>query len=380
MAIRCFSIMLTLTLSAVASGQDTAAGPRAKAVTPPSIEQFMKIRAPNSPTLSPDGTLFVRDWPEGVNQIFMRAADQPETAPMKQLTDLTDGVNSYSLSHDGKTIVFTAATGGSEQNDLYKLDVATGAITPLMVNPNDVCTFQVWLRDDSGFIYTANDESPADFHVYRYDLATGKSTKLLAKPGNWEAADVTADGNRLLVQQFFSASHADAYVLDAVTGNLVNINVGGAETFNAPAGFLPGEKSVMVISDQEDGVARLFVRELASDNVTKPLVDLDEFDIEGGSMNEDRSLAAITRARLRQVGEPPALRQPNGQVPGSHDPELMILQCDGHALLETGAELSASPLNAGDCVLPPLVARERPLDSLPPVRVRHDDTSPGAFR
>jgi dipeptidyl aminopeptidase/acylaminoacyl peptidase len=309
MVIRALAMLLAFTSASSSSAQTTEGRPKSQPATPPSIEQFMKIRAPNSPTLGPDGTLFVRDWPEGVNQLFMRAGDQPETAPMRQLTNLTDGVNSYSLSHDGKTIIFAAATGGSEQDDLYKLDVATETITPLMVNPKDVCTFQVWLRDDSGFIYTANDESPADFHVYRYDLAGGTSTKLLAKPGNWEAADVTDDGKRVLVQQYFSASHADAYELDTASGNLTKINIGADETFNNPAGYLPGETSAIVISDKEDGIARLFIRDLATGKVTKPLGDLDKYDIEGGSMNEDRSIAAITYneggyATLRLVSLP----------------------------------------------------------------------------
>jgi len=76
MVIRSLSMLLALTLVSLSAAQTTGARPKTQPATPPSIEQFMKIRAPNSPTLSPDGTLFVRDWPEGVNQLFMRAADR----------------------------------------------------------------------------------------------------------------------------------------------------------------------------------------------------------------------------------------------------------------------------------------------------------------
>ena len=47
------------------------------------------------------------------------------------------------------------------------------------------------MRDGSGFIYSANDESPNDFHLYRYDLASKKATRLYAAEGTWSADDVT---------------------------------------------------------------------------------------------------------------------------------------------------------------------------------------------
>ena len=87
------------------SGRRPASATNAERPVPPSIEKFMKIRAPNSPTLAPDGTLFVRDWPDGVNQLYKRAPGTPPTAPMTRLTDFADGVNGYSLSHDGKWII-----------------------------------------------------------------------------------------------------------------------------------------------------------------------------------------------------------------------------------------------------------------------------------
>ena len=260
---------------------------------PPSIEKFMKIRAPNSPTLAPDGTLFVRDWPDGVNQLYKRAPGAPPTAPMTRLTDFADGLNGYSLSHDGKWIILAAAQGGNEQDNLHLLEVSTGTITPLLINPKVVFGFQVWLHDNSGFIYTANDESSADFHIYRFDLASKQSKKLLAKPGNWSAADVSKDGTRLLVGQYISASHANAYELNGGTGELTKLDIGPDQTFNDAVAYMPGESAAMVVSDKEEGIRRLFVRDLASGAIRKPLPDIDRFDVEGGAINEERTLGAV---------------------------------------------------------------------------------------
>jgi dipeptidyl aminopeptidase/acylaminoacyl peptidase len=280
-------------LSAVLSFALTGAA----AAQQPGIEQFMKIRAPNSPTLAPDGTLYVRDWPDGIQHLYSRAPGAKPDEPLKRLTDnnqFKDGINSYALSRDGRHIVISAAIGGSEQTDLYHLDTASGAIKPLLVDPNDVATFGVWLEDNSGFLYTTNATSPADFHVYRYELASGNSTKLLDKPGYWTVNDVSADGKRALVGEYFSASHSNAYELDTATGTLTKLNVGPDETANNAVGYLPGEKSAALTSDFENGIMRLYMRDLPAGEPRKPFPDLDEYDIEAGAINEDRTLAAIT--------------------------------------------------------------------------------------
>lgn len=286
-AFTCLAIAASLSI-ALATGADPG----------PSIEQFMKIRAPNSPVLSPDGSLYVRDWPDGVNQLYRRSNATDLSGGLTRLTDFEDGLNSYALSPDGRHIILSAASGGSEQDDLHHLSVSTGEITPLLLNQDVVYGFQVWLRDSSGFIYTANDESRSDFHVYRYDLAKGESTKLLARPGYWYASDVTRDGNRVLVGQYYSASHADVYELDTRSGELTNLNVGEDTAYNAPAGYLPGESSATVVSDSEaDGIRRLFVRNLRDGSVSKPLPQLDRYEIEEWKTNADRSLAAISYNR-----------------------------------------------------------------------------------
>ena len=290
---RTIRLLITLAFAAgVALSMTTSAQARQ------SIEQFMKIRAPNSPTLAPDGSLFVRDWPDGVNQLYHRADATDLDAPWTRLTDFEDGLNAYALSPDGRHIILSAASGGSEQDDLYHLDVATGDITPLMQNRDVVYGFQFWFPDSSGFAYTANDESRADFFLYSYSLADGESVRLLDRPGYWYATDVSRDGNRLLVGQYISASHADAYELDTRSGELVSLNIGDAEAYNAPGGFLPGDSAATIVSDAgRDGIRRLFLRDLRSGEVSTPLAQLDRYEIEQFTTNDSQTLAAIAYNR-----------------------------------------------------------------------------------
>ena len=260
----------------------------------PSIERFMRIRVAGMPHLAPDGTLYVRDWPEGINQLFRRAAEQPIDAQMERLTSFEDGLSSYAVSPDGRRIVLAASAGGSEQDDLHLMDARTGNIETLFAHPRIVYGFQVWLKDSSGFIFTANEESRTDFHVYHYDIASGERRKLLSREGYWLASDITADASRLLVGRYISASHAEVHELDIASGELTSLMLAESPAFHAGAGYLPGERDVAIISDHEDGMRRLYVRSLTDGAARRPLPSFDRFEVEGWATSHDRSNVAVT--------------------------------------------------------------------------------------
>ena len=109
-------------IRALALASFVMAAPLALAQQAPTIEPYIKVRAPVGAALSPDNDLYTIDWPTGVRQLF-RTTPEGDT---KALTNLDDGVSSYALSPDGKTIILSAAIGGSEQDDLFLLDADTG--------------------------------------------------------------------------------------------------------------------------------------------------------------------------------------------------------------------------------------------------------------
>ena len=45
----------------------------------PGVEKFFRIRTPGAATIAPDGSLYVRDWPDGVFQLFrIPPSDKPD--------------------------------------------------------------------------------------------------------------------------------------------------------------------------------------------------------------------------------------------------------------------------------------------------------------
>ena len=285
----------------LAAGLASAAAPRvAGAAEPgaPTIQQFLKIRTPGAPAIMPDGSLLQRDWPDGIYQLYRvtpktsgaAASYDPASVTRTKLTDFPDGLSGFAVSHDGKRVILMHARGGNENTQLTLLDPATGEKTPILANPKVQAAVNLWLEDGSGFIYSANDESPNDFYLYRWDFATGKATKLLGMPGQWSANDVTRDGSRVLVQQSISASDAKCHELDVATGKLREITIRPKDGTAACGivGYMPGERAVLMTSDLKDGTTRLYLKDLKSGAVREPIPSLTKFELDGAGTNDTR--------------------------------------------------------------------------------------------
>ena len=260
------------------------------------IERFLKIRTPGGVTVAADGAVYVRDWPDGIFQVYKREAGEGPEAQGRKLTTFEDGVSGYSPSPDGSVLLVSASVGGSEQDDLFLVDPASGELTPLYGDPNVVFSEQFWLRGSNAFVFSANQTSPGDFHLYIHDLDTGERRTLLDREGYWYCSDGTPDDGRFLVGRYYSASAAEVWEVDAATGEMTDLTIrreDGSPSACFPGGYAPGYDSVILRSDIDDGVAKLYVRDLASGSLRPLLHEVSEFEVSTGSMNRDKTLMAV---------------------------------------------------------------------------------------
>src|SRR5689334_7336370 len=112
-----------------------ALAPARAAETPatPSIEKFLKIRVPNPPVVLPDGSLLMRDWPDGVWQLYhvvpKTGANGPSYSPgeatFTRMTDFRDGLAGFSVSPSGRHVVLAFAEGGNENTQLSQIGRAS---------------------------------------------------------------------------------------------------------------------------------------------------------------------------------------------------------------------------------------------------------------
>lgn len=256
----------------------------------PSIESFLKIRTPGSASIAADGSMYVRDWPDGVWQLYRVPADQVGASSTGQkLTDFKDGLAGYSLSPDGKTVLLFHAVGGNENTQISLLK-PEGGYRPLVENPAVQYSVNLWLDDSSGFVFTGNDKSASDFYVYRYDLAAGKITQLLGKEGSWAAGDVTKDAARYLVGQYRSISDSSVYELNAASGALTDLSVKPKDgtSSNDIVGYMPGEKAVLMLTDADADLKKLVLKDLSTGAVSEPIKELAGYELDGAAIDHER--------------------------------------------------------------------------------------------
>ncbi len=308
-----FLVVLALAGAPFFSAAAAVPGVLEQESTRATLEKYFKIRAPGSVELAPDGALYVRDWPDGVNQLYripkasVGATGEALPKSAVRLTDYKDGLASFAISHDGTKVLLQFSQGGNENNQISFLDPAAnggkGAITPLLANPKVQYAVNGWVYDGSGFFFTGNDESPNDFYIYRWDFGAsagkGGATKLLGREGAWSVQGSTRDASRVLVSRYISISQSECYELTPSTGGepaLKDISVRNADGGLASTeiiGYMPDEKSVLIKSDVEEGITRLFVRDLATGAMKKPLPSLDKFEADSAAINRERDLLVV---------------------------------------------------------------------------------------
>jgi len=217
------------------------------------IARLLRVRTPTSPHIAPDGSVYLRDWPEGIYQLFRRAPGADVTEQGEQLTDFPDGISGFSVSPTGQDVLITASAGGSEQNDIYHYDVETGELTELYIDPKVVYSPNVWFNDGSAFVFSANDADPTSFHLYVHDLSSGGTFPIVQRDGYWFCTDVSQEGSKFVLGRYFSASESEVFVLDLESGEYIDITsrdpATGVAKQNLPIGFGPFETTLYYFND-----------------------------------------------------------------------------------------------------------------------------------
>lgn len=146
----------------------------------------------------------------------------------------------YSVDVSGGTAIvgarFDDTNGVSNGGGAYLVDVATGAVSPALVNPNastnDEFGFSVGISGNKAVVGAYREDGPFtdQGEAYVYDTTTGNLITTLINPSasnsdqfGW-ATDISGDkvvvGARL--DDATGANAGAAYVFDAVTGSLLN--------------------------------------------------------------------------------------------------------------------------------------------------------------
>jgi len=258
----------------------------------PDIGTFMQIGSSSLSAVDWEtGTMYFTSGMSGKNQVYRYMGD--DEWPW-QLSLFDDGINNFYLSESGKWGIIRASVGGSEQGQLYLMNMADGAIDSLTHTELDTTLVAhidstdgkydttslevrtrpkkiqygsvVWDHDDENIFFRSDFASPGNFQVYKMNIKTREKTKVFDSPYYDIPASVTPDGSKLFVYALQGNPDNDLYLVDLQTLALDTLtnDSGGQFNYFYPS-LMPDGKTVYLVSNyNSDGMPRVAKMTLGS--------------------------------------------------------------------------------------------------------------------
>ena len=216
-----------------------------------------------------------------------------------QLTFAADRVIDASFDQkDGSFFIFTKSAGGSEFNQNYRYDFATGEITLLTDGKSRNSTPRI-SQDGKLTAYTSTRRNGADTDLYLEDPRDPKTDRLLAevKGGGWEVFDWSPDGSQLLVGEEISINESYLWLFDATNGARTELTprpAKGAEKVSySKARFSIDGNGIFVSTDRGSEFQRLAYLNL-NDREPTYLLSETKFDVDDWELSPDGRYIAYT--------------------------------------------------------------------------------------
>jgi dipeptidyl aminopeptidase/acylaminoacyl peptidase len=230
-------------------------------------------------------------------------------AARTQLTFYSDSVRSAFYppkvaAGTGDSFVFSKDIGGGEYYQLYRYDVATGAVT-LLTDGKSRNTDEIWSHDGAKLAYGSTKRNGNDVDIWITDPWHPETAKLVVQNagGGWGPADFSPDGSQLLLTEYVSANESNLYVANLTTGEKTQITppqLGGKDAASISqkvayggAAFSRDGKGVYLTTDKDSEFQRLAYFDLTTKQFKFLTTDI-QWDVEGFDLSPDGSQIAFT--------------------------------------------------------------------------------------
>lgn len=287
----------------------------------PDIATFLQIGACSPVDYSWDGKdVYFASGMSGSPQVYrINEAGWPY-----QLTTFEDGMETFTLSHDGTHAIVGAAVGGDENAQLYWMDTQTGRLVQLTKRPEVQYGSVVWTPDDKAIYCRSNEENGKDFFIYRMDIPSAKMTKVFGDKdgvnGQNAVADLSTDGTKLVVSHATSNVNNDLFLVDLVTGQSQPLTRDDKDVSYDGVTLMADNKTLwLTCNDNPEGLSRLATLTVGSPTVAYVNDGwLDpKWEVEGLSFSRDRRFMSVVqnedgyaRLKMREVATKTPLPNP----------------------------------------------------------------------
>jgi dipeptidyl aminopeptidase/acylaminoacyl peptidase len=193
----------------------------------------------------------------------------------RQLTFFPDRVLSAKFLPDGNAFLFQKDTGGGEWYQIYRYDLATGAIT-LLTDGHSRNEYYLLAHHDTKLVYSSTQRNNKDSDLWIMDAVDSNkvppSAHMLMQVdgGGWAPVAWSQDNRQLLVLQYISANESYLWLVDVTTGDKkaltsqsVSAKPGETVAYSA-AVFSKDGKGIYVLTDRDSEFQRLARIDLGS--------------------------------------------------------------------------------------------------------------------
>jgi Tol biopolymer transport system component len=186
--------------------------------------------------------------------------------------------------------------GGSEFAQIFTLSGDDGSIT-MQSDGESRNSALLWDREGNrlAFQSTRRDGRANDVWIMDADAPQSAGIALAADDGSWWGpVDFSADGNRLLLNNYHSIADSRGFMLDLATGERRRVDGAGERaSTNELLGFSNDGKGVFFITSQYGEFNRLAYRGLADGADTEVITGDIDWDVYDFAFDESRRRAAF---------------------------------------------------------------------------------------
>ncbi len=316
--------------------------PEAPQAVKDALARYQNARSAYFADWMKDGSMLIRTRFGATNQLHQVASAGSDR---RQLTFYDDPIADAHVVPGSSGFVFAKDTGGDEWFQLFLSDGKGN--DRRLTEPGTRNLGVVFTPDGKTAIWGVSRKGDPDTDIVAGDLASPGTRRTIHEgQGSMQPLDVSADGKSVLLGRYVSITESKRYLLDVATGKLTEI-APGAKTAYDGGRFLPGGKSIVLLSDRDSDTLHLSQIDVATgaETVLTPGLkwDVEAFDVSDDgrilaySVNED----GYSLVHVRDLKTKRELMQP----------KLPVAVLSGLKLSRNGAKLAiglSTPKGAGD--------------------------------
>jgi dipeptidyl aminopeptidase/acylaminoacyl peptidase len=247
------------------------------------------------------------DWHPAKSEILIstRFANTPQihrvVAPGGARTQLTFAQEPVSQAvyepRTGRYFLFLKDVGGNEFSQIYRFDVADGAITLLTDGRSQNGGIE-WSTAGDRIAYGSTRRNGTDRDIYVMNPSDPKSDRLLleVQGGGWGVTDWSPDDRQLIAQEARSVNQSSLWLVDMASGKKSALSPvdGGDTVVYAGAQFSRDGRGVYLVTDEGSEFQRLAYMDLATRRLIALTIGID-WDVTEFALSWDgRTIAFVT--------------------------------------------------------------------------------------